>query len=223
MEEPDFDKIFKEYLNDKYAPKEDSFWSPEFGKYHASSMGKCLRQTYYKHIYGPKKDLSSYPNFELGNTIERIAEHVLSEFYGWDYVKNSFRIHIDNKDFDIVGQTDILLFGENLELKTMFEIKSTKNIIYNQDNPNDMHVMQVHPYMKALNLDSCYVLYIQKTDMTTVGHEVEFDDFIYNKGVENISILHKAIENESPPPPKPFKNVECSWCNYKPICPGGQE
>lgn len=219
--DPNFEKVFDDFLEERYSPKKDSFWTPETGRYHASDTSKCLRAIYYKHVYGPRGSKSSYPNFHIGNKIEDMAKEILSKYYGWDFIKNSIRIKIGVEDFEIVGQTDLVLLGYNMGVLDMFEIKSTSGISYVKGSPKDIHVMQTHPYMKALGLDSCKIIYLQKSDFQVEAHKVKFDENKYNKGIDRIKKLHNHIKEEKPPEPKPYASFQCGWCNYSPLCPKG--
>ena len=222
MERVNFDEVFRKFLEHRYSPSDDSFWAPQIGRYHASDMGKCVRSIYYKHVYGSKTNPGSYSNFHLGNRIEYIAQEALAHYFGWHYVKNSFRIRLDYRDFEIVGETDLLLLNNNFELETMFEIKSIKSLGYVRRKANDNNIMQVHAYMKALKLNYCYIVYIQKSDMDVIGHLIEFDDQLYEEGLERLNLLHSCLVEENPPDPVPYMDRECGWCSYRPVCPGSK-
>ncbi len=211
-------EIISKHLYEKFNDRDDSFWERQIGRYHASDFGKCLRKSYYEHTLGKRESEGSYPHFQLGNLVENFVEEALASHYGSDSVKNSFRIELDYDDFRVVGQTDPVVVGPNAEPEKIFEVKSTKNISFREEGPSKHHVMQVHPYMKALGLDSCTFIYVQKTDLSVISHEISFSEGTFSEGLERIKSLHEDLVRHGPPPSEPFMDFECRFCSYKDKC-----
>ncbi|MFP4006113.1 MAG: hypothetical protein ACLFUR_05295 [Candidatus Hadarchaeia archaeon] len=220
-----FKEILSNYFNQKFSRTEGevSFWDREVGVYHASDFGKCLRKLYYEHKLGKRKREKSYPDLHLGNKVEYIIKDALANHYGYDFIKNSYRIELDLGDCKVVGQTDPVLVGVNGEVEKLFEIKSTKSLKYRkEEGPAENHLMQVHPYMKGLGLDFCTIVYVQKSDLEVLPYKVRFDKETFARGKTRILILHKALTGGSPPEAEPFcPDWECRFCNYSEECPKG--
>lgn len=221
MSEFDASSVLSEYLSHRFNNREDSFWDREVGKYHASDTGKCLRKTYYEHELGRREREDAYPHFYQGNLIEDFVEEALMNHFGRDHIKNSFRIELDFDGFKIVGQTDPVLVGSNGKIERLFEVKSTKNLKYRRDGPPNHHVMQVHPYLAGLDLDSCTVIYVGKYGLDALSHEISFDKPTFERGIDRIRRLHSALTNGEPPEAEPFSDWECRFCEYSEECPNG--
>lgn len=216
----DPEEIVSEYLNMKHGGERQEFWKRRIGRYHASDFGKCLRSVYYEHTVGKKADPSSYPNFHLGHKIEDFAENALSSHYGWDYIKNSYRIKLDYDDFVIVGQTDPILVGNNGDIKKLFEIKSTSWIRDDlRKMPKKPHIMQTHPYMAALPPESVTIIYLQKTDLETVWHKIDYSLDTFSAGLNRINELHRCLKEGKPPEAEPLVDWQCKVCDYQKECP----
>jgi len=223
LELESFEEILSNYFKQKFSKKDDSFWDREVGTYHASDFGKCLRKIYYEHELGKRESENSYPHFHLGNKIEDVVEYSLKNHYGQDLIKNNFRIELNFGDFRVVGQTDPVLVGVNGEIKKLFEIKSTKFLKFREkDGPAEHHVMQIHPYMAGLGLDTCTIVYVQKNDLKVLSYDVCFDKEKFARGKNRISVLHKGLTGGSPPKPESFcPDWECDYCKYSNECPRG--
>ena len=72
--------------------------------------------------------------------------------------------------------------------------------------------------MAGLKLDRCTLVYVQRSDLAIITHEVEFDRGTLERGIERIRALHAALKRRSPPAPEPFSGWECRYCPYS-ECP----
>lgn len=216
--------VIVNYLDHRFQGNNNDFWEPEVGRYHSSYMGKCLRKLFLKYELGKRKDKSSLPHFEIGNKVEEIVERALKYRYGWQFVKNSYRIRleVDENDFQVVGETDPVLVAENGEVDRLFECKSTKDLYYVMGAPQKDHILQVHPYMRALGLDECTFIYVQKTDYAEKWHTIQFDEEILEYGLDRLRKLHDALTEGYWPEAEPFlEEFECENCKYSEECGEG--
>lgn len=203
------DTTMERFLEAEYGGELDDYFKPEVGKYHASTSGSCLRRLYYdfKHEVPPGED--AWPHFELGNRMEDVFERALIEEHGERYVANSIPISIPIDGFEIVGETDIVVLGDNLTVDTLYEVKSTKNLSYVRNKPKWPHVCQLHCYSYGLDLindESRKIVYIDKGNLETVTHEVDFERGIWNHILRKMRNLHEALMNDEPPEVQPEKH-----------------
>lgn len=194
--------IMKDFLNAEHSGR-DEWHERELGTYHASSCGKCLRHRYYQHAEDPQPDKSAYPHFELGHRLESVFLDALKEEFGDRYVKTDIPIEIQFDGYRIVGETDPVVVGENGVPKEIFEVKTTTNLKYTRSEPKWTHLCQLHSYMKALDLEESSIVYIQKTDLSTQRHRVEFDPEIWETIDSSTRKLHEALLEKNPPDKQP--------------------
>lgn len=213
-EEIEPEEIVTNYLKNKSADRDTSFWHTKIGRYHASDTGRCTRKVYYKHTLGKRMEEDLYGIFKLGRTIEDIIEEALVDHYGKRKVKNSKFVKLDLDGFVIVGETDPVVEGVNSEVEKLYEVKSTNNIKYRKETPSEHHVMQIHPYMKALGLNEATIIYVNKSDLKVVSHMVPFEEDAYKLGIDRISNLHTCLKNDRMPKAEPFQDWECKFCPY---------
>lgn len=214
------DEVFKKYLENRFSGPPTDFYERKIGRYHASDTGKCLRQLYYKYMGVASEKTSSWPHFLLGNNIEKMYEWALKFYYGHDFIKNSIRIQLDFDDISIVGQTDPVLLAPNLDIKKIFEIKSTSSISSKKKyGVSKHHVYQVHPYMSALKCP-CEIVYIHKLNLETAKFDIDFDPDILTRGVNRVRSLHEYLVKGALPPAEPFMDWNCKpgFCPFKDIC-----
>lgn len=211
--------IMNRYLEAEYADQDDEYYEPKVGTYHASTMGRCVRHNYFAFMEDIRPDDGAWPHFELGNTLEDVFVKALRNEYGWRYVKNSVPIRIGFDGYEIVGETDPVVLKDNMNIRRLYEVKTTKNLSYVKSTPKLEHVYQVHCYMYALGLldDRCTIVYISKYDLDTQAHHVEFDKSIWNDIVDKVATLHEAIENEEPPEVQP-KSEHDYFCDAGDQC-----
>lgn len=220
--------MIEDYLLDTYNSDEEDHWSVDEGVYHASDVSKCPRKTFFKHKVGPEdNDAGSCKNFERGNMVEDFAEKVLRHEFGYRHVGNAISVNVGFDDFELVGETDPVIFGENGAIDKLFEVKSKNpfNFKYVKDEPQLSHVYQTHVYMQGLGLDEADIWYVQIPDFDDVVHTVEFDDEVWGDIVERLFTIHECIERGVRPDRDPFASWECKkeYCPYYGRCHGEKE
>lgn len=190
------------WLASKYGgDRDDDFYDRRIGEYHASMSKNCIRRNYLDYTIGSEPGSDAWPHFEMGNTLEKKKLWALEEEHGKRFVKNSVPIKIDLGDFCIVGETDPVVVDWNWEIQQLHEVKSTNGMSYVRDSPKEEHVYQTHCYMKALDLDTCIITYISKTNISDeVEHIVQFDPDIWNDITFRFTMLHRALTTDEMPP-----------------------
>lgn len=210
--------IMRDYLNEKYSEEDDEYFERKFGVYHASGSGKCPRRRYFDFVEDTQVEARAYPHFELGNMIEDIFEDALIARYGHRYVVNGLPIEIPIDDFVLVGETDPVIINDNFEIRELWECKSTSNLSYTRDGPKRAHVRQVHAYMYGLKLFECNIIYVNKKNLRTQVHPVEFDPEIWAEIVADWRTVHEAIVNEEPPGPESDEDRQDHFCSHDARC-----
>ncbi len=211
------DKILKKYLEDKNT---DTDRVREVGIYHASRLGRCLKQTFLRYTLPEEKQPSkedAWGKFQLGDQIEWLYEQALKNYYGYGRVANSIETEFTvDKNITIIGHTDPVLLGKNLEAEKVYEVKSTKDVSNKRKyGPSEHHVQQLNVYMQALKSPG-KIVYIDKQDLDTEVFEKEFDLKMFKRGVERIKELDTYLRDGETPPAKPFNSSwECDYCGFR--------
>jgi hypothetical protein len=124
-----------------YADALDAFVPPEWGtsenRYRASSLGRCLRYSYYSDTNTPMDDgAEGFPKGigERGNAVEDRITLILRAVHGHDSVLQNLtltkRLIVKhpktgaNHEIAIVAHTDPVIIGENLSILALYEIKT---------------------------------------------------------------------------------------------------
>lgn len=210
-----------EYLRDKYENEDDDFFEPVVGEYHSSTLGHCLRRRYldFKNPEAAEPGEGAWPHFELGNVLERVFEDALEAEFGHRYVKNSLPVEIDCGDYKIVGETDPVVMGQNGEIDQLWEVKTTTNLKYTRDSPKYEHVCQVHAYIYGLSLlnSGAKIVYIDKKNLDTVVHDVDFKEYRWDQIRDETDRLHEALTTDNIPEPVEEKKQD-HFCAHGAKC-----
>lgn len=210
--------MIKDYLEHEYGEEDDDYYERRIGEYHSSASGQCPRRRFFDWMEDSRPGPDAWPHFEIGHNIEDIVEDALTHKHDKRHVKNGIPIRLHLDDFEIVGETDLVVLGDNLVMDEMIEVKSTGNLKYARDEPKRAHVYQVHCYMKALGLPQCKVLYVDKFRLRTVEHVVEFEQDVWEDIVERTTELHDALTVGEPPDPREGEGEHNHFCDYGNRC-----
>lgn len=212
--------MIDDYLENEYGGERDPYHKREVGVYHASMSGKCVRRLYFDFVEDAMPGASAWPHFELGHRIESVVQTALEDQHGPHRVKQDIPIKIESNDLDwiLVGRTDPVVLDDNLEIDTLWEVKSTKNISYVSDEPKPEHVHQVHCYMTGLEQFDAKIIYVSKYDLEYVIHEIEYDPAIASDIMDKMDTLHESLMNEEPPEPSPYVSDHDYFCEHDGKC-----
>lgn len=193
----------------------DEWHEREVGEYHASTVGKCTRRLYYDFVDDTRPDASAYPHFQLGHVLEEQFLSSLKEEFGDRYVKTDIPIEIQRPEYRIVGETDPVVINDNFELEEITECKTTGNLKYVKGAPKRTHKYQVHCYMKALGQDEATIIYLNKYNLDSVMHTVEFDAEIWADIIDRMDTLHEALLEREPPEPFEEPKYQDHFCDHE--------
>lgn len=197
------ESIMQRYLESEHGGELDDYYKPVIGEYHASTTGCCVRRLYLDFMEAERPDSGAWKHFELGNRMEDVWEDALIAEHGRKYVVNRAPIEVSIDDFKIVGETDPVVIGDNMEVETLWEVKSTSNLSYVRSKPKWPHVCQLHCYSYGLDLlntpGARKIVYIDKTSLETVVHDVPFEKGIWNHILGKLRTVHNALMNEEIP------------------------
>lgn len=212
----DFDKMIDNYLSREFKPKQE-------GRYYPSEIGSCIRKVWYsyKHPMEVKPDLIKI--FEVGNIMHDFVTRVLKSEKNphVELLSSEVPFKLEIEGFTVSGRVDDLLLIREDSKRVLVEVKSTKNIKY-QNEPSHSHVMQLQLYMHATNVHSGVVLYVDKSSLQTRAFEIEYSEATALQIIERFKRLHKTLkENELPPEEAKLArelNWLCRFCEYRDKC-----
>ena len=231
IKKDELEKAITEYLKQQNEKRDQSYWDVKPDIYHVTDATKCLRRAYYKRKIDKDPDGDSLRNFKLGHITEDILEEVFKNAY--HNIGNSERIKAIVEDeefgeFQLVGETDIVQYDKmpvnddvmvesKGDIINIWEIKSTKNLYYQKNEPSDYHPEQLNLYLGLLGLGKGHIVYIDKRDLSVAVHELEFDEELFKESVERIKELRRHIKKDEEPDADP-KSWECGICSYQDEC-----
>lgn len=222
-EGPDTSTVMGAFLEAEHGGELDDYFKPKIGEFHASTTGSCPRRMYYDFVEPKRPGKGAWKHFELGNRMEDVFEDALAEKHGSKYVINRVPIDIDFGQYKIVGETDPVVINDNMEIDTLWEVKSTTNLSYVRNKPKWPHVTQLHAYAYGLDLmnrpGARKIVYIDKTSLETVTHEVSFEQGIWKHVTNKLETVYEALMNGEPPEVSEDKHRD-HFCPHKeePYC-----
>jgi len=214
----DTESVMQAYLRAQHGGELDDYYKPRIGEFHASTTGSCVRRLYFDFMDPEKPDDGAWKHFELGNRMENIFEDALKERHEPKYVVNAVPIEVEIDDFKIVGETDPVVIDDNMDVETLWEVKSTSNLSYVRSQPKWPHVCQLHCYAYGLDVLSGSgrrkIVYIDKTSLETVVHDVSFERGIWQHILGKLRTVYQALLDEEPPEPAEEKHQD-HFCPHK--------
>ncbi len=111
----------------------------------------------------------------------------------------------------ISGRVDAVLSvnGENVVL----EVKSISKL---PGKSLEHHVMQIQPYLLALNNQRGLIVYLEKHRLSWRIFEVPFDGKLMDSILKRAKTLHESLTSKNPP--KPERSWECKYCEFGSKC-----
>jgi len=210
------DKMIDGFLDKESKVKEDTTFYP-------SEISYCKRKNYYGRRCKIPFDKETLRTFQVGNLIHNFISYLLKknlETKLLDSERSLTVIANAEEDIDIRGRLDNLVLvntGEGSE-KTIFEVKTSSNIQYMKE-AQEHHVMQITPYLRALQLKKGYIIYVEKNTLKTKVFPVEYDKKIFLELVKRTREIAKHLRENSLPEPEGRKSSwECSMCLYRDKC-----
>lgn len=215
------DYLEAEFGEDSEDSDDDDRFRYQQGEWHSSNTYGCMRKWWYKFKLGSRSDPSSYPYFKLGHTYEKILGEALANRYSEDRVEQSHIIDpipIEGSG-EMVGEADFVIWDQDKEnIIKGVEAKTTGNIKYKRGEPSTSHLYQVHPYMYATGLDQWNIIYMQRDDLETVVHKVNFDDEIWSSIVNRCKTFDYYLDVDKIPDADPDSEFQCKYCDFRKEC-----
>jgi len=225
---PDFSNLVLEWLKNNSLVKK----RPDMVFYPSELGSKCIRKLFYNQFLSKPIDDTSLMVFESGNVIHKWV----GDFLRWCSDKKiinlvelekpfTYVVRAYDLDVEIHGRIDSIIECEGK--KYVWESKSVKSFFKRDGDgfieyplPLDAHIIQVHPYMRAMRLKNALIFYVDKTNF-----KVKWYNIIYSKTVmgeiENKirSVISCALSLNLPQRILNYPNSwECDYCPYKTEC-----
>lgn len=194
--------------------------------YHASELGYCDRQLYYKHTGVEPEKEKPLGIFIMGELIEELMTTAYKWFYGDERVKKlPIKIEVDGPagPASITGSTDCIIFDEEVKNPAVQkEIKSNargKNAM-----PGYHQLVQTSVYRKALIVPENRVVHPSRNDPTNIPARDyrmtdEQGEKFYNQAIARVRRMEEALHvTKQLPMAKPPGNSQCKFCDYKERC-----
>lgn len=178
-------------------------------KFHASWLGKCERQ-----IYNSKVGLSEFDRHALGSMkVGTLIHSWFEDDVELEDVENEISVSQnlvhDGTKLKLVGRFDAA------DDEAVYDFKTTAGIRYVRNSPKDYHIAQLMCYMFCTGREKGKLVYVSKTDMEVVEHEVEFEQEWFEDKLDKLVEVKKAFKEqlESDSVDKnPFEKCGCWLC-----------
>jgi CRISPR-associated exonuclease Cas4 len=210
------DKMIDDFLEKDDKEKNDNVFYP-------SELPYCKRKNYYSRRCNIPFDAETKRLFHMGNLIHNFITFLLKKNFEGKLIdsERSLTVIADAEhDIDIRGRLDnlVMINDESGSEKTIFEVKSTANISFMKE-AQEHHVMQITPYLRALQMKKGYIVYVEKNTLKTKVFPVEYNKEIFLKLVNRAKDIAKHLrENTLPEADGKKSKWECNYCSYKTQC-----
>jgi len=186
---------------------------------------ECDRQLWYDYRTPFKVDDPRVQRiFDLGNIIEDYVIRLLKDAGITVYDKDANGDQFGFVDEEIAGHSDGVLLGlPESKQPHLFECKSAndKNFkLFQKDGvekTNKKYWVQVHVYMKKLNLENCLFVVMNKNTCELYLERIKLDKFVADHAITR----GKEIARMETEPDRKYKNstfYKCKFCNHREIC-----
>lgn len=188
----------------------------------ASSAGRCLREQQLTYLGFTKIQ----PDEKMGNIFANgDYVHLRHQAFGLvaGYI-TGVEVPVRLEEFKLRGTMDgILSNGQGLEIKSINPYGFDQVKAY---GPKREHILQVHAYMLATDIEAFRFVYENKADNSCKEFLVEKDRSIIGQVEEQLHQLNTATEKrELLPMLQGCKNEEGSvfrQCPYRSVCPSAE-
>ncbi len=206
-------KEINEFIEKKNQQRSQGHEAPPNNKFYASQALMCPRQVYFSRVIPKELPVETLKVFHLGHILH---EEIQKMVPGQDEVP----LLINEENIIISGRIDKVHSDG-----TIIEFKTTSNKKFNEEKPSEAHVAQLMLYLKAFDKKSGKIVYVDKRDLSTVEHTIEYDPEIYNETISRFKEINLALEtNETPKLSEDLQEsllknkYPCSYCQYKDEC-----
>lgn len=190
-----------------------SFEKPMVGVYYPSLLPSCLLRQYLIYLEGRAVSLEKSGIFKIGELFHGFLTDALRpEGIAEDFEKPVvLAVRHGGSWLRISGRVDALLNigGE----KYVLEVKSIARL---PGKPLERHIMQIQPYLLALNTDKGLIVYLEKSRLSWRVFEAPFEPKLMDRLLERAKTLHEHLTSKEPPRPEP--SWECKYCEFREKC-----
>ena len=190
------------------------FEKPTIGVYYPSLLPSCLLRQYWIYTEGHAVSAEKSGVFKIGELFHGFLTDALkSSGAVLEGLEKPIVLAVKHGDswIRLSGRVDALLNvnGERLIL----EVKSISSL---PGEPLEHHVMQVQPYLLALNVEKALIIYLEKHNLSWRIFQVGFDSKLMEILLERAKTLHESLSSRNPP--KPGHSWECKYCEFGGKC-----
>ena len=193
------------------------------GRFYCSEMGMCPRKMVLSRLYPKPISKELRRIFELGNIIHDFVEKVFKNAKGVRLLDSERSLILTKPGSPVVlaGRLDDFILMEEADQEMIIEVKSIKSFKYlSQAKPE--HIMQIMPYLKAMNLKKGALVYVQKTDLAVKSFLVEYDEDVVVKVFDKAEMVYNHLKNGTLPEKVNLKDRwMCNYCEHKEECENG--
>lgn len=176
--------------------KKDEESGPK-GYIRCSSLGYCpMRAVHYMVGHEPNYDVNSLLVFNLGDTVHRLLQSILSTAGKIRAVEQEFK----DEKLGLIGHTDGIIDDEVIDFKSI----SPDAKRYRRELPYEHHVRQVHGYMHLTGLRKARLVYVDKAYGLIDEYPVQWNEAVWwdiQHEIRRIKELRDTYQyaNEVPP------------------------
>jgi len=192
------------------------------GEYYASEMPFCIRRNYYLYKKPKKFPLGTLKIFASGTLVhDWFAEKVFSKSETVETHEAEGSLVYEEDGWQIRGRFDNLIKMKLDGKVVVIEIKSTMNNRFVKE-PKNHHKEQLNFYLYKLGMESGYLLYVDRRNLSFKVYEVKFDKKMLEETLVKARILHKALLTSIRPSAEAKLSVtnkwQCNYCLYRQEC-----
>lgn len=188
--------------------------------FYASELGYCPLKLFFTFVHPKEPDPHTLQIFKMGDLVHEYIQRIVQDATDAE-VEVPIRQLVDpERGIEIHGRIDILHEGVPYELKSSARIPS---------GPYAHHVAQLNAYLKMLDRDVGYLVYVEKNTFDIAQFEVRRNDYLWDATLDKIRAVHDAVEvvqnggSEGDALesliPRVVDTWECRYCVYRDVCP----
>lgn len=213
MKEPiNFEKVIEYKIFKRTEKDRDRTKDPD-NKFSPSSAGYCERQMFITKAGLKKFDTTAIGSMKVGSILHEWLE---SDLHSQGSIEKEVTItlvdeHINPENIYFEGTYDFF------DTEFLYDFKSTSNINYCLNSPTEMHKDQLTIYMAGLGITKGFIVYIDKRNLKSKQHLVEFNYKRLLKLFEKANRVYKAFTEWKSNGRKgiPFEKCGCNFCKME--------
>jgi len=197
--------------------------SQTVGEYHPSHIPYCMRRVWYDFKIGREFPIEVKRKMEAGKVIHSWMDGVFKSDGKITVLETEITKERGIGGLKFKGTCDFIVEADGQ--KAIIDIKSTswlKSQIEKGQDLKDHHITQVMVYSWMFDIPTAYLLYIDRSDLTTSCHKVEFDKNEFEGILRRTTTLDAHLTENTLPEAEgkldKDRNWECKNCPYSVEC-----